>query len=95
MPPITLPAKDPNYRFACGWKRDSYWFALVDRQRQIVDANGANGELPHLVDLVEASWAHVAWQEQIAGLYALQEQALEGRSKEAADLVRGLSLGGS
>ena len=65
--PYPVTTFDPTQRAIVGHLDGvGFYFRVLDGQGDEVDGQGLNGELPHLVSLLEASWIYCDWQAEPA-----------------------------
>ena len=68
--PYPVTTLDPSYRAIVGYLGNcGYYFRVLDTAGDEVDGGGLDGELPHLVKLMEAANIYVDWTAEV-GLIA-------------------------
>ena len=64
-----------------------FWFAVVDAAGEFVVGGGADRELRHIEDLLDASWLHIDWFASQDVIDYLRKAAIRKRRGEYVQLL--------
>ena len=70
--PYPVTPRDDAYEVIVGWLRGSFYFR-VREDGEHVDGGGLDGEMPHLVQLLDATWVMVDWMSETALVSVLRD----------------------